>query len=123
MRIIALAGISPHALSELIKNHIKTLNLKSADNLLALKSVDVGDFIFITSVVKDDIIPGTEGIIGRVKKVSIVHQKIQSEVSEERECVVGKIQIEMIGFGTCVDINDMEVLSPTILNVVMKSIY
>ncbi|AEF96373.1 DUF473 domain-containing protein [Methanotorris igneus] len=123
MRIIALAGISPHALSELIKNHIKTLNLKSADNLLALKSVDVGDFVFITSVVKDDIIPGTEGIIGRIRKISIIHQKTPPEVSEERECVVGKVQIEMIGFGTCVDIAEMEVLSPLILDVVMKSIY
>jgi hypothetical protein len=123
MRLIALAGISPYALSELIKNHIKTLNLKSADNLLALKSAEVGDFVFVTSVVKDDIIPGTEGIIGRIRKISITHQKTQSEISEERECVVGKVQIEMIGFGTCVDVAKMETLNPIILKVTMKSIY
>jgi hypothetical protein len=59
MKALALTGVGPYAISEIVKNHVKTLNLKNICNLLALESLNVGDFLFITNVSKEDVISGT----------------------------------------------------------------
>jgi len=104
MKIIALTGISSKNISELVKNHLKTFNLKNFTNVLALTSLDVGDFVFITDVAKEDIISGTEGIVTQIKKLKIDSQKESPMYFEETESTVAKVQLEMVGYGVCVNV-------------------
>jgi hypothetical protein len=123
MKIIALTGISSKNISELVKNHLKTFNLKNFTNVLALTSLDVGDFVFITDVAKEDIISGTEGIVAQIKKLRIDSQKENPMYCEETESIVAKVQLEVVGYGVCVSTIDDNILNPSMVMVKIKSIY
>ncbi|AEH07395.1 DUF473 domain-containing protein [Methanothermococcus okinawensis] len=123
MEITALTGISPTNISGLVKNHVKTFNLKNFSNILALTSLDIGDYVFITDVSKEDIIPGTEGIVAQIKKLSICSQKENPMYFEEIDTVVAKVQFEVVGYGICIDAVNNDVLNPTMVVVKIKSIY
>ncbi|WP_421077753.1 DUF473 domain-containing protein [Methanothermococcus sp. Ax23] len=123
MKITALTGISPTNISGLVKNHIKTFNLKNFSNVLALTSLNVGDFVFITDVAKEDIISGTEGIVAQIKKLTIYSQKENPAYFEEIDSIVAKVQLEVVGYGVCVNAVNTDILNPSIVMVKIKSIY
>lgn len=123
MKTVALTGISPYCISELTNNHVKTLNLKNFCNIMALNSLRVNDFIFITSMSKDDLISGTDGIVAQVKKLGIHIQKENPCCSEETEFLVGRVQVEFIGYASCITIVEDEVLYPSVIRVKLKSMY
>jgi len=123
MKIMALTGISSKNISELVKNHLKTFNLKNYTNVLALTILNVGDFVFITEVAKEDIISGTEGIVAQIKKLKIDSQKESPAYFEETESTVAKVQLEMVGYGVCVNVVNGNALNPSMVVVKIKSIY
>ncbi|WP_456372621.1 DUF473 family protein [Methanocaldococcus sp.] len=99
MRVYGIFGIKESAINELIENHIKTFTIINAYNLETLKNLKEGDFIFITSTLKQDLRNGSEGVLCKVLEVSIIPQIITG--FEEKEVVAGRLKVEMLGFAKC----------------------
>ena len=123
MKALALTGVGPYAISEIVKNHIKTLNLKNICNLLALESSKVGDFLFITNISKEDVISGTEGLIVQVKNISINNQNGYSRSCDEIESIVGKVQVELLGYASCSNVVETGLMDPSVVILKAKSVY
>ncbi|ABO35030.1 Protein of unknown function DUF473 [Methanococcus maripaludis C5] len=123
MKALALTGVGPYAISEIVKNHIKTLNLKNICNLLALESSKVGDFLFITNISKEDVISGTDGLIVQIKKISINNQSGYSRSCDETESVVGKVQIELLGYASCSNVVETGLMDPSVVILKARSVY
>ncbi len=90
---------------------------------MALNSLRVGDFIFITSISKEDLISGTEGIIAQVKKLGIHLQKENPCCSEETEFLTARVQVEFMGYGSCINVAETDELNPCVVVVKLKSMY
>ncbi len=107
MKIYALTSISPRALRDLLHDRIRTLELKNIHNLNALMDINIGDLLFITAKSKEDIKRGDEGYIARVRSKQISAQRIvQFEIFEEHETIVGRVQLEIMGNGRVIGIED-----------------
>lgn len=123
MKVLALTGIAPHAVSDLSKNHVKTLNLKNFSNLIAAESSNAGDFLFITNVLKDDVISGTDGLIVQVKKIETTNHIKGSKMSDESEIIVSKMQVELLGYASCLKVAKTDLLEPLMVILKIKSVY
>ncbi|WP_292461231.1 DUF473 domain-containing protein [Methanothermococcus sp.] len=123
MKICALTGISPNNISGLVKNHVKTFDLKNFSNILTITSLNVGDFVFITGMVKEDIISGTEGVVAQIKKIETYSQRENPTICEEIEYIVARVQLEVLGYGVCVNVVNTDLLNPLIVEVRIESIY
>ncbi|ABR55669.1 Protein of unknown function DUF473 [Methanococcus aeolicus Nankai-3] len=124
MKVVVLTGIAPEGISKLVNNHLYTFNLKNFTNIIAItSSLDIGDFVFLTEMPKEDTIPGTEGVIAQIKSLKIVTQKEKLPYNEETEYVIAKIQLEVVGYGACVEIMDSKELLPITATVKINSIY
>lgn len=102
MHHILLSGISHHVLSDLEHEKIKTIEIRSPHNFLSVLETDVGDVIFITATSREDVRPGTTGLIARILEKQIsMHRVIQKtpEFFEESEFQLARLQLEMRGRG------------------------
>jgi hypothetical protein len=102
MRYILLSGISHHVLSDLEHEKIKTIEIRSPHNFLSVLETDVGDFIFLTSTSREDVRPGTTGLITQIREKQVsMHRVIQKtpEFYEESEFQLARLQLEMRGRG------------------------
>ncbi len=69
--------------------------------------INIGDLLFITAKSKEDIKRGDEGYIARVRSKQISAQRIvQFEIFEEHETIVGRVQLEIMGNGRVIGIED-----------------
>ena len=62
MECVALTGISRQVIRELVTNGIRTLEIRSPHNFLALLHLSPGDVIFLTEASGPDIVNGTGGL-------------------------------------------------------------
>lgn len=102
MRHILLSGISNQVLSDLEHEKIKTIEIRSPHNFLSVLETDVGDMIFLTATSREDVRPGTMGVIARIREKQIsMHRAIQKtpEFYEESEFQLARLQLEMRGHG------------------------
>ncbi len=102
MHHILLSGISHHVLSDLEHEKIKTIEIRSPHNFLSVLETDVGDVIFLTATSREDVRPGTIGLIARIRERQIsMHKVIQKtpEFYEESEFQLARLQLEMRGRG------------------------
>jgi hypothetical protein len=100
MRNIVLSGISQHVIKELEHEKIKTIEIRSPNNFRSVLETEVGDIIFITSRSREDIRPGTQGIITRIREKQVsMHRLVQKtpDSYEESEFQVARLQLEMKG--------------------------
>jgi uncharacterized protein len=75
---ILLSGISHHVLSDLEHEKIKTIEIRSPHNFLSVLETDVGNVIFLTSTSREDVRPGTTGVIAKILEKQIaMHRVIQ----------------------------------------------
>ncbi|ABR53923.1 Protein of unknown function DUF473 [Methanococcus vannielii SB] len=123
MKVLALTGVAPYAISEIVKNHVKTLNLKNFSNLVVVESSTVGDILFVTNTLKDDVISSTEGLIVQIKKIEITNQIKNSKVTEESEIIVSKVQVELLGYASCLKVLKTELMDPLLVILKIKSLY
>ncbi len=99
MDVVALTGISRRALDELIRNPYRTLEIRSARNVEALKRAGEGHRLFLTYTTYADVTVGTEGLIARLLRVESMEQRIPWEDSDEREVTVCRAQVRLVGLG------------------------
>lgn len=102
MEMFALTGISKRVIDELMEYGRRTLELRSSHNIASASQTEIGQPLFITSRSKQDLSPGTDGIIARVVSKEVNLRKIgyySKEEVEEHEIAVGRIQLEVVGTG------------------------
>jgi hypothetical protein len=100
MRFIVLSGISHHIIKELEHEKIKTIEIRSPHNFSSVLETEVGDVIILTSRSQEDIRPGTQGIIVRIREKQVsMHRLIQKtpDSYEESEFQLARLQLEMKG--------------------------
>jgi hypothetical protein len=102
MIYIALTGIAKHVIKELLAARVRTIEIKSPNNFVALLHIQSGDRIFLTESSAPDIIPGTNGLIASIREVQLItHRVIQSseDYYEEREAQAARAQLQLVGVG------------------------
>jgi len=118
MEYIALTSISPSIMRDLINHRLRSMEIRSAHNIFSLMAIDVGDCIFITDRSIHDLVPGTRGIIARVRsKETVFHHSLHyvDGVTEERETLGIRAQFEMVSLARVRRIVKNEFGSPVIV--------
>lgn len=95
--IPALTGISTKVFELLTKRPLLSLEIKSADNINALSSVEKGHYIFLTPILREDLLPRGRGIICELKEKSVSLQKVKKW--DEVEIVAVRIQVRPVCVG------------------------
>ena len=117
---VAITGISRQVVKELMANGVRTVEIRSPHNFLALLQVSPGDVIFVTETCAPDVVAGTMGLLARVKELQVVtHRLIQAgaDFYEESEAQAARAQLEVVGHGRVRRGAEFEMGSPHILEV------
>jgi len=118
MSYTALTGILDSVLSDLKNHRLKTIELRSANNLISTLNIGVGDMIFLTKESSQDITCGTTGMIAKVSWLQTTMHRIYQgteQFYEERETMVTRIQLQVHGFGRIRSIKEISVGKPTVV--------
>lgn len=119
--MIALTGISNESLEDLQRRHIRTFEVRSAHNVIALSSINPGDPVFLTDVVPSDLTSGICGIIATVRNLDIRMSRITfgtRDTIEEREAMTTRIQLALSSKGKIRSIEKIENYKPIIADVI-----
>ncbi len=98
----ALTGISRRTMKDLMTTRMRTLELRSPNNFLAILGSGPGDRIFLTEASAQDIVSGTSGLIAKINGTEIItYRTVQSseDYYEEREAQAARAQIQLVGIG------------------------
>jgi hypothetical protein len=120
MIYVALTGISRMAMKELLSKRLRTVEIRSPNNFVALLSVKPGERIFITESSAPDIVPGSAGLIASVKAAQVItHRIVQSgqDYYEEREAQAARAQLQLVGAGRVRRVTSFEMGEPVMLEV------
>ena len=120
MIYVALTGIARHVMKELLAARVRTVEIRSPNNFVALLNSKPGDKIFLTESSAPDILPGTNGLIARVMGIQMItHRVIQSseDYYEEREAQAARVQLQFAGVGRVRRVASFEVGEPMELEV------
>ncbi|AHF81211.1 DUF473 domain-containing protein [Thermococcus paralvinellae] len=104
MEVLILTGITRRTLDQLLRNPYRTLEFRSASNVFVLEHLREGDKVFLTYETLQDITKGTEGIIAKILRMEKMEQRILWEESDEREQMVCRVQLRLIGLGKVIEI-------------------
>ncbi|ACJ17139.1 conserved hypothetical protein [Thermococcus onnurineus NA1] len=104
MEAVTLAGIARRVLDELLRSPYKTLEIRSARNVVALERARELGRVFLTYETYQDITIGTEGLLAELLKLESMEQRIPWEESDEREITVCRAQLRLLGLGRIVEI-------------------
>ncbi len=120
MIYIALTGIARHVIKELLAARVRTVEIRSPNNFVALLNSKPGDKIFLTEASAPDILLGTNGLIAGIMGIqTIPHRVIQSseDFYEEREAQAARVQLQLSGIGRVRKVTSFEVGEPLMLDV------
>ena len=126
MRCLVLTGISKDVLEDLIRRHIKTVELRSAHNIATAMRAEVGDCVFLTSAKTFDVDRGTLGIIAQVTGKEIYSHSLMFSTPtliQESEMTVVRLKLEMKGVGRVVRVYSTGILDTTEAEVVEVSYF
>ncbi|WGI18005.1 DUF473 domain-containing protein [Methanonatronarchaeum sp. AMET-Sl] len=103
MKMKVLSGIAQPVLDELLQDGTRTIELRSANNIMTILDQKPGDHIFLSNKKRDDINKGTNGIIAKIqnKKISMHHISYTTDsIYEEKELTIVRIKTQTAGLGT-----------------------
>ena len=92
-KIPALTSISKKVYELLLKRSLLTLEIKSAHNINALQPVKKGDFIFLTPILREDLLPRAEGVICEIQEKKVMLQK--KKHWDEVEIITVRLQVKL----------------------------
>ena len=107
-------------MKELLAARVRTMEIRSPNNFVALLSSKPGDKIFLTESSAPDILLGTNGLIASVMGIQMItHRVIQSneDYYEERESQAARVQLQLAGVGRVRRVTSFEVGEPLELEV------
>jgi uncharacterized protein len=120
MIYVALTGIAGRVIKELMAARIRTVEIRSPHNFVALLHSRPGDKIFMTESSAQDIISGTNGLLTSIREIQLITHRIihsSEDYYEEREAQAARIQLQLIGVGRVRRITSFEVGAPLELEV------
>jgi len=105
MEAVVLAGISRRVLDELMRNPYRTIELRSAKNVLAVEeALERAMRLFLTYDPFSDVDVGTEGLLAELLGMEELETRIPWEESDEREVTVCRAKVRLVGLGRVVEI-------------------
>ncbi|WP_297477190.1 DUF473 domain-containing protein [Thermococcus sp.] len=105
MEAVVLAGISRRVLDELMRNPYRTIELRSAKNVLAVEeALEKAMRLFLTYDPFSDVDIGTEGLLAELLGMEELETRIPWEESDEREVTVCRARVKLVGLGRVVEI-------------------
>jgi len=116
----SLTGLSRHVIKELLAARVRTVEIRSPNNFIAIHDHQPGDRLFVTDSSAMDVVPGTTGLIATIKALQIItHRTIQSGeyYYEERESQAARLQLQLVGVGRVRRIASIEPGTPLTLDV------
>jgi len=109
MEAVILAGIARRVLDELLRNPYRTIELRSARNVLAVeKAMDEAFRLFLTYEPFDDVSTGTEGLLADLMEAKQLEMRVPWEESDEREITVCRAKVKLAGLGRVVEVERRE---------------
>lgn len=96
-RMPALTGISRKVYDLLRERPLLSLEIKSADNVNALLPAEKGHHIFLTPILREDLLLKTGGVVCQLKDKKISLQKMKKW--DEVEIVTVRIQVQPVCAG------------------------
>ncbi|CAI1492664.1 MULTISPECIES: DUF473 domain-containing protein [Thermococcus] len=105
MEAVILAGIARRVLDELLRNPYRTIELRSARNVLAIEeAIDEALRLFLTYDPFDDVSTGTEGLLAELIEAKELETRVSWEESDEREITVCRAKVKLVGLGRVVEV-------------------
>lgn len=98
MECTALTGISPDVIRDLRHGKARTLELYSTHNVITLNGSQPGMPIFLTSINREDLSVGDQGIVADIVGITITMKRLieysPGVVYEERERMSARVKIK-----------------------------
>jgi uncharacterized protein len=127
MECIALTGISPDVIKDLRQGRARTLELHSTHNVLPLNGVEPGTPIFLTSINREDLAVGDQGIVADVIMVAITMKRLieysPGIAYEERERMSARVKIKFCCNSSVKTVNQDSMFLPVLVDVVKCCTY
>ncbi len=124
MECYVLTGINRKVLEELIRRHIRTLEIRSAHNVATALSVNVGGCVFITPAKLHDLERGVWGLVAEVTGKEVMSHSIVFSTEgylEESEMTVVRLRLTPRCMGRVKRIQGSGILEKTVAEVVELS--
>jgi len=111
MEAVVIAGVARRVLDELLKNPYRTIELRSAKNVIGVeKALSEALKLFLTYDPFEDVRVGTEGLLAEPVEVKEVETRIPWRESDEREVTVCRVKLRLLGFGRISGIEKGEII-------------
>ena len=105
MEAVVLAGLARRVLDELMRSPYRTIELRSARNVLAVdEALQRAMRLFLTYDPFSDVDIGTEGLLAELLKTEKLETRIPWEESDEREVTVCRAKVRLVGLGRVVEV-------------------
>ncbi|WP_297495689.1 DUF473 domain-containing protein [Thermococcus sp.] len=105
MEAVILSGMARRVLDELLRNPYRTIELRSARNVLAIEeALNEALKLFLTYDPFEDVSAGTEGLLAELLEAKEIDTRVPWEESDEREITVCRAKVRLIGLGRVVEV-------------------
>ncbi|WP_297063180.1 DUF473 domain-containing protein [Thermococcus sp.] len=105
MEAVILSGMARRVLDELLRNPYRTIELRSARNILAIEeALNEALKLFLTYDPFEDVSSGTEGLLAELLEAKEIDTRVPWEESDEREMTVCRARVKLIGLGRVVEV-------------------
>ncbi len=97
-----LTGMSRRVMRDLLTNRVRTVEIRSPNNFVAMLGAKPGDKLFLTESSAQDVVPGTNGLIASIRGVEVItHRVVQTgeDYYEEREAMAARAQLHLEAVG------------------------
>ena len=115
MRCFIISGISRSIIEDILRGHLRTLELRNVINIATALNTDIGDCVFVTSAKNSDLGRGVTGIISIVEGKEVVcHSTLyaRNDYIEECEMTVVRLRISPRAAGRIIQVFRKDILSP-----------
>ena len=100
MEAVVIAGLTKRVLDELMRSPYRTIELRSARNVLAVEmAMDRALKLFLAYEPLSDVDVGTEGLLTELMKIEELETRVPWEESDEREITVCRAKMKLLGLG------------------------
>jgi hypothetical protein len=127
MECTALTGISPEVIKDLRLGKARTLELHSTHNVVTLNGVEPGMSIFLTSINREDLGIGDQGIVADIIGITITMKRLieysPGVVYEERERMSARVKIKFCCNSSVKTVTQESMFTPILVDVVKCCTY
>ncbi len=115
MRCFVISGISRAIIEDILRGHLRTLELRNVINIATALNAEIGDCVMVTSAKNSDLGRGVTGIISVVESKEIISHSTfyaRNDYIEECEMTVVRLRISPRSVGRILQVFRKDILSP-----------